>query len=226
MAPTFFSNTLVISEGFSASALPFSLKPEVLSIQLYRVCWCLKLPNPAYLSLYGSPYSIQWFSHLNDKPAQKHITPLRAGILTFVHSSYSSLFSLWTSIPLQLFPVTHGKSQSVPQGMMWIHPLFIHLCFSRYVGLSLERIASPCIKGLPSQPSSWDTHIEPQIFISEASISNPELISLVVSTLGHSDTLHPPTCLSLFLDYGLPCILSVMDHNNVVDPVSPLLICH
>lgn len=51
-------------------------------------------------------------------------------------------------------------------------------------------------------------------------------MQLVVSTLGHSDTLHPPTCLSLILGYGLPCILSVMDQNKLADPVSPLLICH
>lgn len=36
--PTFFSNIVVILEGLSASALPFSLKSEILSIQLHRIC--------------------------------------------------------------------------------------------------------------------------------------------------------------------------------------------
>lgn len=39
----------------------------------------------------------------------------------------------------------------------------------------------------------------------------------MVSALARSDTLYPPTCLSLLLGYGLSCVLFVMDPNKTAD---------
>lgn len=127
----------------------------------------------------------------------------------FVCSSYSSLFSLWTSIPLYLFPVPHRKSQSVSLGLIRIYTLVVHLCFSRYVGPSLKRRASPHIKRSPSQPSSPNTHIELQKLSQDFWPRTHATSSL------HSGTQwHPPPTHLLVSNLGLWSALYPLCHGS------------